>query len=254
MLENDHLIDEFKKSLTSTIKSISKNENIEINFVKDSSSIDGQIINILEPNIKSIKNNLNYIRAEADSMALELRFHKNIIHQKYLGNNELANKIFYSVEQSRVEAKGSKILKGVNDNIKNKHKLDLLNLSNQNNQNNTESELVRAFRYVSYSELSENKLKGKFSVYKKILEKKLGTKYNEFFLKLKNNLSSQEDFANLLKLFLDDLGFYENDKKNNENESIDDEDNIANEDKNDQNNQNNDKNDSKKVIEVEDKD
>ena len=52
MLVNEELIEEFKKSLTATIKSISKTDNIEVNFVKDSSSIEGQIINLLEPNIK----------------------------------------------------------------------------------------------------------------------------------------------------------------------------------------------------------
>ena len=76
MLENDaNLLEEFKKSITATIKSIGKSENIEVNFVKDSSSINGKIINLIEPIlIKSLKDNLNYIRAEADSMALRISF------------------------------------------------------------------------------------------------------------------------------------------------------------------------------------
>ena len=57
MLENDKFIEEFKKSLTATIKSIGKSDNIEVNFVKDSPSINGQINKLIEPNLKLIKKN-----------------------------------------------------------------------------------------------------------------------------------------------------------------------------------------------------
>ena len=41
-------------------------------------------------------------------MALKFRFHEKKIHEKYLSQNEIANSIFSAVEQSRIEAKGSK--------------------------------------------------------------------------------------------------------------------------------------------------
>ena len=40
-----------------------------------------EIINLTEPNIENIKNNLTYIRAEADLIALEFRHHSKEIHQ-----------------------------------------------------------------------------------------------------------------------------------------------------------------------------
>ena len=55
MLKNENLIEDFKKSLSSTVKSISKNEKVEVNFVKENPSIEGNFINIIEPNITSIK-------------------------------------------------------------------------------------------------------------------------------------------------------------------------------------------------------
>ena len=125
MLENDNLIEEFKKTISSTIKSIGKSNSIEVNFVQESSSISGETINLVEPNLNSIKNKLNYIRAEADSMALKFRFHEKKIHEKYLSQNEIANSIFSAVEQSRIEAKGSKTFKGIKLNILNKHLEDL---------------------------------------------------------------------------------------------------------------------------------
>ena len=70
--------------------------------------------------------------------------------------------IFNAVEQSRVEAQGSDIFKGINKNILNKHKIDLNNIILKNDK---DSEIIKAFKYVSYSELSDNKLDGNYKVY-----------------------------------------------------------------------------------------
>ena len=58
MSENDKIIDDFKRSLTSTIKSIGKSEDAEIIFVKESPSIVGKKINLTSPNISNLGNNL----------------------------------------------------------------------------------------------------------------------------------------------------------------------------------------------------
>ena len=195
MQGNEDILEEFKKSLSVTLKSIGKSNSIDVNFVKENSSIEGEIINLLEPNLKNLKNNINYIRAEADSIGLGIRFHKKEIHAKYLSDNETANQIFKSVEQSRVEANGSIIFKGIKSNISSMHQHNLKNVEIDKNSKN---EIINAFRYVSYSELTGEKLYGKFNTYKSIVEEQLGHRYKEFFLKLKQNLSNQEIFAELL--------------------------------------------------------
>ena len=234
MLENEGIVEQFKKSLSSTVKSIAKSKLIEVNFVEDSPSIEGQIINLIEPNLKSVKNNLSYIRAEADSMALEIRFHEKKIHQKYLSEDNITNEIFSAVEQSRIEAKGSKIFKGIKSNIFNKHQSDL---EISNFQQNNIKKIVQAFRYVSYSELTGEKLSGKFNGYKKIIQNKLGKKYNHFFNKLKDNIANQENFANQLQTILEELGFYKDAPNSDPKDQIDHENNNENEDSNNQDNQ-----------------
>ena len=114
MLKNEDILEEFKKSLTATTKSISKNDELEVSFTNENSSIDGNQIKLSEPNIESIRNNLTYIRAEADSLALEFRFHSKEIHNNFVNDSEFSNEIFNAVEQSRIEAKWSirfKVLK-----------------------------------------------------------------------------------------------------------------------------------------------
>ena len=45
MSKNSEIIEDFKKSLSATIKSIGKKEDIEINFVKENPSVIGNTIN-----------------------------------------------------------------------------------------------------------------------------------------------------------------------------------------------------------------
>ena len=179
MLVNDSIIEEFKKSLTATIKSIGKSESVEVNFVQDAPSINGEVINLAEPDIKSLTKKLNYIRAEADSMALEIRFHKKNIHNKFISSDNIANEIFNAVEQSRIETQGSDIFKGIKKNILYKHNIDLISSKLEKNKN---LELIKAFKYVSYSELSENKLEGEYNTYKKIIQKNLVLNLMNFFI------------------------------------------------------------------------
>jgi cobaltochelatase CobT len=74
----------------------------------------------------------------------------------------------------------------------------------------------------------------------------MGKKYVEFFDELKNNLTDQKNYANLLQNILTELGFYEHGERENKNDSVDQEDNSDNNDDN-QNNQQQDQNSKEQV-------
>ena len=154
MLKNNELIEEFKKSLSATIKSIGKKEDLEINYVKENSYISGNTINLNETNIEDIEHNLSYIRAEAHSLALEFRLHSNEIHKNFTNNDDLSNNIINTLEQTRIEAKGCSEFKGIKKNLDEKYEKDLLNNSNVKSKDI----LIEAFRYVAYEKLSDHDL------------------------------------------------------------------------------------------------
>ena len=247
MSNNNNLIDTFKRSIATTVKSIGKKRTVEINFVTENPSIDGDKINLTLPRPSTLKKDLNYLRGEADSMALELRLHDAKIHQQFITGNDITNKIFNTIEQSRYEAKGSLMFKGIKTNIKNKHNRDLHDIKVLNKD---ENKLISAFKYVSYAEFTNNNLSGKFSFYKKYLKNKLGNQYSYYMNILKDNVNHQEKFAFKIKGMLDDLGFLNSLENNNHdsndldqnNESIGEENNDNNK-IDDQQNQSTTKND-----------
>ena len=230
MSENENLIDQFKKSISATVKSIGKSDKLEIEFTENKSYLDGNQIFLKEPDIISLKKNLNYLRADADAIALEIRLHNKELHKRYCKNNNSFKKIFDVVEKSRIEAQGSKIFKGIKNNIYKKHKFDI-----DNSNHNTDSEkLVNAFKYVSFVELSNQKLDGKYQEYEKLLKTKLGKNFKDYFDNLRININNQEIFADKLLSILEDLGFNNDlsgDSSNNEDQNENqNEDDLKNED------------------------
>ena len=225
MLKNENIIADFKKALTVTIKSISKNDNVEVNFVNETPSIEGNFINITEPNLTSIKKNLTYLRAEADSLALEFRLHSKEIHKNFIVENETSNEIFNAVEQARIEAKGASIFKGIRANITKKHILDL----KKNQSINSASSLAEAFRYVTYEKLLDIDLGKSNTNYRNILKTKLGDRYENFFKDLKKQINNQELYGKKMMDILDDLNLLYNDGKENPKKENDDDQNISNE-------------------------
>ncbi len=236
MLKNSEFIEEFKKSLSATVKSIGKNENLEINYVKENPSITGNTINLTEPNIENIKNNLNYLRAEADSIALEFRLHSKEIHKNFINNDELSNEILNALEQTRIEVKGSIEFRGIGNNLKDKHIQDL----KKSSQQKPEEALIKAFRYVSYEELIGENLSKENDKFRKLLKEKLKNNYVSFFKDLKNNIDDQEKFTKTILSKLEELGLLTNKNNNSQNEEVNENEVDDNQENNENENQNSD--------------
>ena len=208
MLKNEDFIEEFKKSLSATTKSISKNNKIEINFTKENASIEGNFINLTEPNIESIKRNLSYIRAEADALALEFRFHSKEIHNIFTENSKISNEVFNAVEQSRIQAKGAKIFQGIKSNITKKHLLDL-----RKNINNNESSIANAFKYVAYEKFLNIDFGDINQKNRNIIKEKFGEDYEKIFKDLNKYINNQEIFGSKFIKYLEDYGVFEHNEK-----------------------------------------
>ena len=76
MSKNEELIEIFKKSVSSTIKSIGKSKNLEINFEDENFFIEDNKINLANPKIETLTKNL--INLNAYSMQIpffQKKFH-----------------------------------------------------------------------------------------------------------------------------------------------------------------------------------
>ena len=109
----------FKTALTSTVKSISNIEGVEVTFGNQTKDQNKLTIRLPEP--ENINNKINYTksRALADSEALKIRFSNKSIFKKHEPKGMISKKLYNIAEKNRYEKRCSVKFKGIKQNIHN---------------------------------------------------------------------------------------------------------------------------------------
>ena len=236
MNEKKNIIDLFKNSISSTVRAISENKNIDITYsVPSKTKKDNQII-LPSPSIKLLENEKNEIRGKADSSALKLKYHNKLIHKSKTPNSVISRKIFNSIETARYESIGINkfpgILKNIDKSIESKYKI-------KNISEKKDVAIEDAVQIIILEHLTEKTLPKKLKKITESWRNDIEPVIQENITKLKNNLNKQDsfsDFALLLteKLQLMSIEDSNNDKIDDEFENNNSEDDAENSDKNEE--------------------
>ena len=215
------ILENFKTAISSTVKSISNSQKIEVYFGSQDTNSDKDSVKL--PEIEDINQRVNFdkIRAIADSKSLTIRFSKNDIFKKYEPSGNISKKLYYISEKIRCERIGSDYFKGVKNNIEKFYNKRISELDLKS----SEDKIIESFenflrvKFLDYK--NEAQIEKKFKSYKKDLREQFNHKISE----LKNFTLNQEKFNSLVadlitKMNLDE-NFDDNEKKNDENESKD---------------------------------
>ena len=234
MEKKTDLIENFKRAITSTIKSIIGDEHVEVTFGNEVSKKNKKTINLPIP--KNTNNKIDYIetRALADSEALRLKCSNINIYNSFEPHG-ITSKLLYAVaEKIRYENIGSSYFKGIRENLNYLYKIK--NEKKDENKNN-DYEFVDAFEYYLRSNISRfTRNKDSEDQYKKY-NKKLDTKLKDKIEQLKNSLSDQKKFNALISKIITQLKIDESVSPDKEVNTKKDTDNLENKAK-DENNQN----------------
>ena len=110
-------IDEFKRALTLAMRSISKQDELTVSFGADKGNLSGLKARLPMPNKNMDNDQINSLRGEADSLALYLAHHKEIIDKKYEPQGQNARGIYNILEKVRCDAIGANAMSGVSKNL-----------------------------------------------------------------------------------------------------------------------------------------
>ena len=236
MNEKKNRIDLFKNSISSTVRAISENKNIDITFsVPSKTKKDNQII-LPSPSIKLLEKEKNEIRGKADSSALKLKYHNKLIHSLKTPKSIISKKIFNSIETARYESIGINkfpgILKNIDRFIESKYKI-------KNISEKKDVALEDAVQIIILEHLTEKKLPKKLKKITESWRNDIEPVIQENITKLKNNLNKQDSFSDLALLLTEKLQLMNIEDSNND--GIDDElennnseDDAENSDKNEE--------------------
>ena len=233
MEKKTETIENFKRAITSTVKSIIGDEDVEVIFGSEVNSKNIKSINL--PSLKNTNNKIDYTktRALADSEALRLKCSDINIYNSFEPQGNTSKLLYAAAEKIRYENIGSSYFKGIKKNlnyfyeIKSKKNIEL---------KSNDYEFVDAFEYYLRSNISKsNKNNDSENKYKKY-KKKLDTKLKDKLEVLRNSLLNQRKFNALISKIISQLKIEENIDPNQKENDQKDNDNLENNAK-DENNQ-----------------
>jgi len=199
------ILDNFKVAISSTVKSLSNSEDIEVFFGIQNFKSDKTSIKL--PDIEQDNNKFNYdqIRALADSESLRIRYSNKKVYKKYEPEGNISKKLYKIAEKIRFEKIGTDKFKGVKNNIekyyqKRIHSLDL---------KSSEERIVESFEnYLRIKFLNSNNSKyldKKLKTYKKDLDEKFKDKINQ----LNNLFGDQARFNSVISELISNMSLDE---------------------------------------------
>ncbi|MDA9137552.1 cobalamin biosynthesis protein CobT [Pelagibacterales bacterium] len=212
-------LDTFKRALSSTVKAIAEDKEIEVVFGGNSPSSEDKII---LPEINNIfdLDNLSSIRGTADNEALIHKYRNNNTYSEFLPNKEKNKKIYESLENSRIQILGSKYMRGVKSNLLSLYEKDCQekNYSNVTSQSDLDIEnaLEIYLKKRNDPSLVPKSASHALSYWSIWLDSKIGDSIDG----LLKNINDQEQFAQLANKLILDLKLY--DTNENKDESEDD--------------------------------
>jgi cobaltochelatase CobT len=198
MEKKEDLLLNFKAAITSTIKSISNVENVEVTYGNQSSSKEKLVVRL--PDLDN-KINFTKTRALADSEALKIRYSDEKILKLNEPKGNISKKLYSIAEKIRYEKLGSLKFKGIKENIHNYYN-ERLNSLDLNKNENKVIESFENYLRVNILDLKNNKSnEKKFRETKKDFESKLKNK----IFSIKDSLENQLKFNSIISEFIDEM-------------------------------------------------
>ena len=197
----------FKKAITSTVKSIIGDQNIDVVFGVETTK--KKIHTVTLPIIQSKDNKIDYLktRALADSEALKLRCSDTSIYNSFEPQGNISKLLYSIAEKIRYESIGSCYFKGIKKNLNQYYKVkDKI----KKNYKDNDYEFVDAFECYLRSEIfkltSNKETESKYKKYKNKLDAKLKNKLDL----LNNSVFDQRKFNSLISEIISKMQIDEN--------------------------------------------
>ena len=199
-------IETFKTAISSTVRTLSNSEKIEVSFGNQISKSGKNSIKLPDLEFNQNKINFDEIRAVADSKSLKLRLSNSKTLKKFEPEGNISKRLYNISEKIRCEMIGSSYFKGVKNNIE---KFYLKRISGLDLKK-SEDKIAEAFENylrVKFLALKNNsQIDSKLKSYKKDLNDRFKSKISE----LKDSSLDQEKFNSLISQLISEMSLDEN--------------------------------------------
>jgi cobaltochelatase CobT len=196
----------FKQAVTSTMRAISGNDQLNVSFGRGKAYIQGDQARVPLPDQHLSEAQLAVLRGTADKFALQTRFHNDHYHKSHRPAAGIALDVFEAVEAARVASIGSRLMRGVGFNLNAEVEQHCRNHNYDTLENQSQAPLGEAVGYYIREQLSgvtlpptATKLLDHWRDY---IEEKIGHEMAD----LDECINDQSEFTRLTRRILTDLG------------------------------------------------
>ena len=212
MDENELLKERFKSAVSSAVKVISENFDLEIKFDNSTTSKKNSLSLPEVANLKNLQDFTN-LRAFADSEALKIKYNNSKIYHKNEPTGSMAKALYAIAEKIRYEKIGSNKLKGVKNNITQSYENKFKKRKIEEIKTDADVPITEAFELYlrnHFFKLKQNKATKKtLSYWKELFDKNLNPKLKQ----LNNCIDDQNTYSELVANLIDNLDFEDSDSK-----------------------------------------
>ncbi len=182
-------LEDFKTAISSTVRSLSNSQKIDVCFGDETSKHEKNSIKLPSPDRS---NNFNYeeIRAIADSKSLRFRFSSKKTLKKFEPEGSISKKLYNISEKIRCERIGTSYFKGVRNNIENFYYKRISGLDLKS----SEDKIVESFENYLRTKILDYNIDSQIDKRLKIYKKDLNDQFKSKIDELKNNTLNQEKF------------------------------------------------------------
>lgn len=199
----------FKQAVSSTLRAISGNEEMEVSFGRGKPYVQGDRARVPLPEPGLSEAELASLRGTADEFALKVRFHDEALHERSRPPAGLAVEAFDSVENARLASIGSRLMRGVQQNLSANLEHYCREHGYSQLQQQIEAPVGEALGLFIRERLIDGNLppsaKQLLDLWRPHLEERVGAEMAQ----LETCLYRQEDFSRLAKSMLLNLGLIE---------------------------------------------
>jgi len=220
-------IADFKTAISSTVRSLSNSEKIEVSFGNESSKSNNNSIRL--PELSPINNKLNYnqIRAIADSKSLRHRFSDQKTFEQYEPEGNISKQLYRISEKIRCEKIGTSYFKGVKNNIETFYQERILGLDLKS----SEDKIVESFENYLRTKFLDFENNGQIDKKLKSYKKDLNENFKDKINQLNDYTLDQEKFNSLISELIANMNLDENldkEEKKDDEQNNDDKQNKPN--------------------------
>ena len=215
MDEKELLRERFKSAISSTVKAISENFDLEIKF---GSNITSKKNSLNLPDVINLKNLQDFtnLRAFADSEALKIKYTDRKIYLENEPKGSMGKALYAIAEKIRYEKIGSNKLKGIKNNITQCYENKFRNRKIEEIKTEADVPVTEAFELYLRShffKIKQNSATKKvLSYWKNLFDKNLNKKLKELDI----NIENQSKFSQLIADLIENLDFDDSDSKEKE--------------------------------------